>query len=118
MPSYKIRKDGLFSTGGSTPRFSKVGKTWNAIGPFNAHLTLVYSNRRLLNNKCIYDGAEVLVYEMVQREVMPVQVLMDERKQKKEKRDVAQQEKIAEYRRTQNLKEYARLKRELGLYSP
>lgn len=37
---YKIRRksDGLFSTGGNCPKFTKVGKTWKAIGHVKNHL--------------------------------------------------------------------------------
>lgn len=40
---YKIRRksDGLYSKGGSSPTFSKNGKTWNTIGQLKSHLTLV-----------------------------------------------------------------------------
>ena len=42
MTLYKIRNAaGLFSTGGTTPSWSKRGKTWVALNHLNAHLTLV-----------------------------------------------------------------------------
>lgn len=39
---YKIRNktSGLFSTGGSSPGFTKVGKTWSTIGYLKSHLTM------------------------------------------------------------------------------
>jgi len=46
MTLFKIRNpQGLFSTGGSTPRWSKRGKTWVALNHLNAHLTLVRSEQ-------------------------------------------------------------------------
>jgi len=43
---YKIRRkdDGLFSTGGQDPRFTKNGKAWK-IGPMLNHLTMLRSQR-------------------------------------------------------------------------
>jgi len=39
---YKIRnkETGLFSTGGSIPRWKTVGKTWSGLGPVTNHLTM------------------------------------------------------------------------------
>lgn len=46
MTVYKIRNpQGLFSTGGSTPSWSKRGKTWVALNHVNAHLTLIRTER-------------------------------------------------------------------------
>lgn len=47
MKIYKIRRksDGLFSTGGLTPRFTKTGKTWNQIGHLKSHFTLLNEDR-------------------------------------------------------------------------
>ena len=41
MKIYKIQRisDGLFSTGGITPDFSKKGKIWSALGHVTSHLT-------------------------------------------------------------------------------
>lgn len=40
MKLFKImNRDGLFSTGGMRPRWSKRGKTWNSIGHLKCHLT-------------------------------------------------------------------------------
>ena len=46
MTLYKIRNpQGLYSTGGSAPSWSKRGKTWVALNHLNAHLTLVRSEQ-------------------------------------------------------------------------
>jgi len=43
---YKIRNpQGLFSTGGATPSWSRRGKTWVALNHLNAHLTLIRTER-------------------------------------------------------------------------
>ena len=48
MKVYKIRdrNTGLFSTGGVSPSWTKLGKTWNSEGALKNHLTLLqeYSN--------------------------------------------------------------------------
>jgi hypothetical protein len=37
---YKIRRpDGLFSGGGSHPRFSKLGKTWSRLSDVARHIS-------------------------------------------------------------------------------
>lgn len=43
---YKIQRlsDGLFSTGGYTPRFTKTGKSWK-LGALLNHLTMIRQNR-------------------------------------------------------------------------
>jgi len=42
MKVYKIRnREGLFSTGGLTPRWKKVGKTWVALQHVNSHINMV-----------------------------------------------------------------------------
>jgi hypothetical protein len=42
--AYKIRRkgDGLFSSGGSVPLFSKTGKTWTSKNALANHLRLVW----------------------------------------------------------------------------
>jgi len=78
MKIYKIRRksDGLFSTGGMVPKWSKTGKTWNQIGHFKNHLNQ-------FKDRCKYDfetkkyiyidktpeyysGCEIVVYELTQ----------------------------------------------------
>ena len=40
MKLYKIRRksDGLFSAGGYSPRWTKIGKVWRTLGPLKNHL--------------------------------------------------------------------------------
>lgn len=46
MRIFKIKNsDGLYSTGGTTPRWTKTGKTWVALNHLQAHLTLVRQER-------------------------------------------------------------------------
>ena len=49
---YMIRnKEGLYSTGGMDPRFTRKGKVWNGIGPLKCHLVMMKS--------CSYYGVTV-----------------------------------------------------------
>jgi hypothetical protein len=55
---YQIqRSDGLFSTGGYWPRFSKRGKIWRGLGPLKLHL------RNLDNHKKRYPQSYVDCYK-------------------------------------------------------
>lgn len=49
---YKIRRksDGKFSSGGTTPRWTRTGKTWSCIGHLHGHLTLVGDQGRYVSN--------------------------------------------------------------------
>ena len=85
-PLYKIRRksDGLFSAGGTTPRFTKIGKSWK-LSPLLNHLTMLrqeryrkvswakkYPERKLKNATNvlanipdIYVDCEVVTFEIV-----------------------------------------------------
>lgn len=56
---YKIRRksDGLYSTGGMQPSFSKKGKVWNNRGALTNHFNLVTYRR-------VYDNCEVVTVEV------------------------------------------------------
>ncbi len=67
MKVYKIQnKNGLFSTGGTCPSFTKDGKMWTRLGSLKSHLTLYYSKRNNLNYPKInaYVDCVVLEYEL------------------------------------------------------
>lgn len=57
---YKIRRttDGLFSKGGSYPRFNKIGKAWNTIGYLKSHLTRLGTRRF----EEVYKDCEIVEY--------------------------------------------------------
>lgn len=65
---YKIRRrqDGKFSTGGTRPRFTKTGRTWNGIGPLKRHVQVVtrgeFNARFLRFNP--YADCEIVTYEL------------------------------------------------------
>lgn len=60
MLVFKIRDiaTGMFSTGGTSPHFTKKGKVWAAPNHVSAHLNLVN-----------YKNAEVVTYEIVENEL-------------------------------------------------
>lgn len=69
---YKIRKKGtdLYSSGGSSPRWVKVGKTWNTLGHLKSHLAMVekqmsYRSRwwKPDSASADYQDAEVATFE-------------------------------------------------------
>jgi len=57
---YKIRRrvDGLFSTGGSAPRFTKNGKMWSTIANLKRHL----SGMRTGSFEDYYSDCEIVEY--------------------------------------------------------
>ena len=62
---YKIRRrsDGLFSIGGSWPRFNKFGKVWSNKGPLHNHirLTTYYDS---INGEPVYKDCDIIEYEL------------------------------------------------------
>ena len=73
MPVYKIRRsDGKYSSGGSTPRFTKSGKAWTTEGNLNSHITQVHDawlrqiqSRPSGENYYPYTNCVVEVYNLV-----------------------------------------------------
>lgn len=77
---YMIRRksDGLYSTGGSSPRFTRVGKAWTAINHLKNHLKLVGVGHAIYDDKwnrigynwsCPkYADCEIVVFEVVKTE--------------------------------------------------
>lgn len=78
---YKIRRksDGLFSTGGWNPTFSKTGKTWNRKGDLSNHFALMcdqyYTKLRKTDMNDVYEGCEIVAIEVVatEKNTMPVE---------------------------------------------
>lgn len=74
MIVYKIRRksDGLFSTGGTTPRFTSKGKTWSGMGQIKNHLnqfvTHDYTNKKLLARYYPYEGCELVEFVISEEE--------------------------------------------------
>lgn len=68
---FMIRRssDGLYSTGGIAPRFSKTGKRWSSIHHLKAHLRNVRPDA--------YEGCMVAVFDVVEVSGMSCQVLRE-----------------------------------------
>lgn len=60
--SYKIRRksDGLYSTGGANPNFTKKGKSWAGIGQLKNHLNVI---REYSYSSKVYTDCEIVAYE-------------------------------------------------------
>ena len=98
MNVYKIRfPDGTFSTGGSSPKRSKKGKTWNSLGNIKSHL-------RLLWKQSCYQDAEIIVFEVTEVDTGTISIsdVMTDMKKAADKRKAEQ-----EIRRAKNQRERA-----------
>ena len=67
---YKIRRksDGLFSSGGSCPQFTKKGKNWSGLGPIKLHMHQLLDIYGKIRDREVYKDCEVIKYEMVEIE--------------------------------------------------
>lgn len=102
---YKIRNaDGLFSTGGSSPRWDKKGKTWSGLGPLKLHLDMFQEPSR----QAFYKGAIVCCYELrlVELERLSAEDVLKEQNARRKKRE---DEYKARYRAEQEAAERKRL---------
>jgi hypothetical protein len=67
---YRIRQrsTGLWSSGGSDPKFGKRGKTWDQIGHLSSHMTSLLDSqgRKAITN--VYDDAEVVEFVLAESE--------------------------------------------------
>lgn len=66
MPfAIRRKRDGLYSTGGAFPRFTKQGKVWERAASLKSHMTMVANDRRFyrsLRDDDPYEDIEVVVY--------------------------------------------------------
>lgn len=84
---YKIRKaNGLFSSGGSEPRFTKKGKVWGSLGALKQHLAL-------FSNFGMYEGCEVVAFEYIETEATPVNSFVQDVREARKKREQAIRER-------------------------
>lgn len=69
MKMYKIQRlsDGLYSTGGSKPGWTKQGKVWTRLNHITAHLTLVRDC-----NAAVYANCCVLVFDATPENTHPI----------------------------------------------
>jgi len=108
--AYKIRRksDGLFSAGGSSPHFSKIGKLWKQRNHLSNHLNQVY---RPLQT---YADCEIVTYEIVESAVdeMSISDYLDEIQMRKDEREAAYQRRVEKFRKEQRRQEYMKLRQE------
>ena len=125
---YKIQResDGLFSNGGSTPGFTKVGKLWKQKGHLTSHLGQLH-NKGLGNYRYrypdgpmphhIYDGCKILMFELVEIPAGPgvtVGEYLEEIQERKHKKALASEEFQNKVKKEQRQAEYQKLKKEFG----
>lgn len=110
---YKIRRksDGLFSKGGTTPTFTKVGKVWRRKGDLSSHLTLVVDSGR---NKAAYKDCEIVEYHMLEAEVQDVAEVIVATARRRHRVEQKRKQRIAQNQREERRREYERLKKEFG----
>ena len=113
---YKIyrKTDGLFSMGGSTPKFNKVGKIWKQKGHLTNHLNQV-DFRPIRDDKHVYSDCEIIPYELTETQVGPgftISEYLDERERKKEEAKLERQKRREEWEKEQRRKQYKKLKEE------
>jgi len=116
---YAIRRrsDGLFSTGGSSPKFTKKGKRWSTIGHVKAHLSMFVGFG--YDNSSVYAGCELVAFEIstVETEKIAMEQLMEtyfqERKEREQLRrlEYQRQKTVAEIRKLAELKAKYEVKR-------
>lgn len=63
---YMIQRnsDGLFSTGGCDPRFTKKGKCWNSIGALKSHLHLFHDHLGIKHRHYPYADCTIVPMEI------------------------------------------------------
>jgi hypothetical protein len=76
---YKIQRvsDGLYSTGGSSIRFSKNGKVWRTVGQLKNHLNLFKNwKTKKIKLPVDYQGCQVVTFKMVEGLMTPLESLV------------------------------------------
>ena len=78
---YKIRRrdDGLFSTGGSSPGFNSVGKTWTGMGPLKNHMHGVTAYDKY-QDEPTYANCEIVEFEMRELRLIDAMGFINEHK--------------------------------------
>lgn len=91
MSIFKIKnQQGLFSTGGIFPEWSKRGKVWKTLGNLKSHLTLIANER----NYKIYNGCNIVEFEMIEKSITPVDKIIEEQISLKRKENEKMQTNI------------------------
>jgi hypothetical protein len=93
MEVFKIRRktDGLFSTGGSRPSFSKQGKLWKRKSDLTCHINLVVSSYK---GTSVYEECELVIFKVTETEVSSqlLREYIQEREDAKQQRELELQQ--------------------------
>lgn len=112
MKLYKIRnkKTGLYSSGGYSLRWTKIGKVWRTLGPLKNHLqggaATAYDR--------LGDDVEVVEIEMKEVGTLDFREIMRGVREARAERERRQQETHERVMRGHKEAQLAQLKRELG----
>ena len=111
---YKIRRksDGLFSTGGSSPRFSKQGKSWSSRGNLDRHLGMLlqYPDRHWGLPQ--YEDCEVITFITEVTDYEPVEKFVAVVAERKQMKKEEYEQRIEERRQETRRQQYEKLKQE------
>lgn len=108
---FKIRntKTGLFSTGGTSPNWTKKGKVWNSRG--NAILSLLgYWN----GNRIPISDLEVVEFATIEAMTLPAEELLRESSERKSKRVAESRERTKRWQRARDEAAFEELRVKLG----
>lgn len=108
---YKIRrKDGLFSTGGTTPSFTKKGKVWRQRGHVSNHLAQMH------RPESTYCDCELVEYQLIEAEVGATLIAeaVAAMKERKDERKRRHKEWVDAYLKNQRRLQYEALQKEFG----
>ena len=110
MIVYRIRRraDGLFSMGGTTPRWNKTGKVWKTKGALSNHLNLVW------RKESVYANCDIVTYELTETEadVVTLDQWLEEKAQRKAEEERRRQERRDAFAKDRRRAEYERLRLE------
>lgn len=113
---YKIRhkKTGLFSGGGSCPRWAKKGKAWSSIAYVKSHLACVDQPRYpMFRGGHPYADAEIVTFEMVVVDTRDVAALLDEVELDKVEKKVAKEIEALRRQEEREKEELQRLRKKV-----
>jgi hypothetical protein len=109
---YKIRRrsDGLFSSGGTCPSFSKKGKVWTARGHVTSHLSQFGDS----NKKLYYKDCEVVCIEIQEVDTDTIDVFEWKPTESTIRAKELEELRHVERERKHKLEEIARLEKQLA----
>lgn len=121
---YKITdpETGLFSTGGSDPKWTKKGKIWRTLGALKNHLNIVqmerwvgpWSGQRRREQFNPYEGCQVVLCEVREVSRYDVQVHLDEKAQREADRKAKEEADRKARQEERERAELARLQKKYG----